>query len=81
MTEFLEVEGGRIAYDVTGDGPLVVLLPGMGIRRDFYSSLARQLVRQATGWPRGSARARGVQHRLVLLHPHRYRSDSRDRSR
>ena len=25
MTEFLEVAGGRIAYDVTGEGPLVVL--------------------------------------------------------
>ena len=28
MTEFLEVDGGRIAYDVTGQGPLVVLLHG-----------------------------------------------------
>ena len=37
MTEFLEVEGGRIAYDVTGSGPLVVLSPGIGDRRHFYS--------------------------------------------
>ena len=26
MTEFVDVPGGRIAYDVTGAGPLVVLL-------------------------------------------------------
>ena len=25
MTEFVDVPGGRIAYDVTGSGPLVVL--------------------------------------------------------
>ncbi len=33
MTEFLEVAGGRIAYDVTGEGPLVVL--SHGIDPDF----------------------------------------------
>jgi pimeloyl-ACP methyl ester carboxylesterase len=44
MTEFLDVEGGRIAYDVTGAGPLVVLAHGMGNRRDAYRFLAPQLV-------------------------------------
>ncbi len=58
MTEFLEVEGGRIAYEVTGDGPLVMLLPGMGIRRDFYSSLARRLV--AAGYRVAAADLRGL---------------------
>ena len=58
MTEFLEVEGGRIAYDVTGDGPLVVLLPGMGIRRDFYRSLTPQLV--AAGYRVAAADLRGL---------------------
>jgi pimeloyl-ACP methyl ester carboxylesterase len=58
MTEFLEVEGGRIAYEVTGDGPLVVLLPGMGTRRDFYSSLAPQLV--AAGYRVAAADLRGL---------------------
>ena len=58
MTEFLEVEGGRIAYEVTGDGPLVVLLPGMGIRRDFYGSLSRQLV--AAGYRVAVADLRGL---------------------
>ena len=57
MTEFLEVEGGRIAYEVTGEGPLVVLLPGMGIRRDFYGSLAAQLV--AAGYRVAVADLRG----------------------
>ena len=42
--EFLNVPGGRLAYEVVGpaDGPLVVALPGMGdltvqaiFRRDF----------------------------------------------
>ena len=33
MTEFLDVPGGRIAYDVTGSGPLVVLSHGIGDRR------------------------------------------------
>ena len=33
MTEFLDIEDGRIAYDVTGSGPLVVLSPGIGDRR------------------------------------------------
>lgn len=40
MTEFLEVDGGRIAYDVTGEGPLVVLAHGMGDNRHAYRFLA-----------------------------------------
>jgi pimeloyl-ACP methyl ester carboxylesterase len=36
MTEFLEVEGGRIAYEVVGEGPLVVLAHGMGDNRNAY---------------------------------------------
>ena len=40
MTEFLDIEGGRIAYDVTGSGPLVVLSPGIGDRRQAYRFLA-----------------------------------------
>ena len=57
MTEFLDVNGGRIAYEVSGEGPLVVLLPGMGIRRDFYRSLAAQLV--AAGYRVAAADLRG----------------------
>jgi pimeloyl-ACP methyl ester carboxylesterase len=43
MTEFLEVAGGRIAYDVTGEGPLVVLSHGIGDRRQAYRFLAPRL--------------------------------------
>ena len=43
MTEFAEIEGGRIAYDVTGQGPLVVLSPGVGDRRQAYRFLAPEL--------------------------------------
>ncbi len=58
MTEFLDVNGGRIAYEVTGAGPLVVLLPGMGITRDFYRSLAAQLA--AAGYRVAAADLRGL---------------------
>jgi len=43
MTEFLEIAGGRIAYDVTGSGPLVVLSHGIGDRRQVYRFLAPKL--------------------------------------
>jgi pimeloyl-ACP methyl ester carboxylesterase len=43
MTEFLDIEGGRIAYDVTGQGPLMVLSPGIGDLRQAYRFLAPQL--------------------------------------
>lgn len=44
MTEFVEIDGGRIAYDVTGEGPTVLLAPGMGTTRDAYRFLAPKLV-------------------------------------
>ena len=43
MTEFLDVPGGRIAYDVTGSGPLVVLSQGIGVSRQDYRFLAPML--------------------------------------
>lgn len=39
-TEFVDVEGGRIAYELVGDGPLVVLSPGMADTRGTYRFLA-----------------------------------------
>jgi pimeloyl-ACP methyl ester carboxylesterase len=39
-TEFLDIAGGRIAYEVLGHGPLVVLSPGMGDTRSTYRFLA-----------------------------------------
>jgi pimeloyl-ACP methyl ester carboxylesterase len=44
MTEFLDINGGRIAYDVAGQGPLVVLSHGIGDRRQAYRFLAPTLV-------------------------------------
>ncbi|MBM2616992.1 alpha/beta hydrolase [Actinoplanes sp. LDG1-06] len=44
MTEFLKIEGGTIAYEVTGEGPLVVLTHGMGDSRESYRFVVPQLV-------------------------------------
>ncbi|WP_182897108.1 alpha/beta fold hydrolase [Microbispora sp. H10830] len=43
MTEFLKIGEGEIAYDVTGEGPLVVMVPGMGDSRRAYRFLAPAL--------------------------------------
>jgi pimeloyl-ACP methyl ester carboxylesterase len=66
MTEFLSVDGGRIAYDVTGEGPLVVLAHGMGDNRNAYRFVVPLLAEagyrvanadlrghgeSSTGWP------------------------------
>jgi pimeloyl-ACP methyl ester carboxylesterase len=42
-TAYLSRPEGRIAYDVSGDGPLVVLVPGMGDLRATYRFLAPAL--------------------------------------
>ena len=44
MTEFLEIDGGRIAYDIEGEGPLVVLGHGLADRREAFRFLAPMLV-------------------------------------
>jgi pimeloyl-ACP methyl ester carboxylesterase len=43
MTEYLEIAGHTLAYDVTGDGPLVVLAHGIGDSRHSYRFLAPTL--------------------------------------
>ncbi len=43
MTEFVDVPGGRIAYEVTASGPLAVLSHGIGVRRQAYRFLAPML--------------------------------------
>jgi pimeloyl-ACP methyl ester carboxylesterase len=43
-TRYLSRDEGRIAYDVAGKGPLVVLVPGMGDLRSAYRLLAPELV-------------------------------------
>ena len=45
MTEFLDIEGGQIAYDVAGDGPLIVLSHGIGDRRQAFRFMVPELVR------------------------------------
>jgi len=57
MTEFLDVPGGRIAYEVTGAGPLVVLSHGIGVRRQDYRFLAPVLAQ--AGYRVASADLRG----------------------
>jgi pimeloyl-ACP methyl ester carboxylesterase len=57
MTEFLNVPGRRIAYDVTGSGPLVVLSHGIGVRRQDYRFLAPMLAQ--AGYRVASADLRG----------------------
>jgi pimeloyl-ACP methyl ester carboxylesterase len=45
MTEFLTLDGGTLAYDLSGStGPLVVLAHGMGDSREAYRFLAPKLV-------------------------------------
>ncbi|GAA2638427.1 alpha/beta hydrolase [Actinomadura fulvescens] len=43
MTDHLDVPGGRIAHDITGEGPLVVLAPGMGDVRATFRLLVPKL--------------------------------------
>lgn len=43
-TQFLERDGGRIAYDVQGSGPLVICAPGMGDIRQTFRYLVPELV-------------------------------------
>jgi len=56
-TSYLDRPGGRIAYEVTGDGPLVVLVPGMGDLRASYRMLAPALV--ASGYRVATTDLRG----------------------
>lgn len=56
-TGFVEVAGGRLAYDVTGEGPLVVLSPGLADTRASYRFLAPMLA--AAGYRVASVDLRG----------------------
>ncbi|MGW5486807.1 alpha/beta fold hydrolase [Streptosporangium sandarakinum] len=57
MTETLKVDGGEIAYRVAGEGPLVVLSPGMGNGMEAYRSLIPRLT--AAGYRVAAADLRG----------------------
>ena len=56
-TSYLTVDGGRIAYEVAGQGPLVVLAHGMGHSRAAYRFVAPRLI--AAGYRVASADLRG----------------------
>lgn len=43
-TRYLQRPGGRLAYDDAGDGPAVVMLPGLGDLRQQYRFLAPELL-------------------------------------
>lgn len=58
MTEFLKVDGGQIAYDVTGEGPLVVLSHGMGDTRTCWRFLTPTLTK--AGYRVAAADLRGL---------------------
>ncbi len=42
-THYLQLQGGKIAYDDTGSGPLVICVPGMGDLRAEYRFLVSQI--------------------------------------
>lgn len=44
MTEYLAVDGGTIAYEVAGSGPLIVLAHGLGDSRAAYHAVTPPLV-------------------------------------
>jgi alpha-beta hydrolase superfamily lysophospholipase len=56
-TQLLDRPEGRIGYEVAGEGPLVVLLPGMGDVRAGYRFLAPALAE--TGYRVASTDLRG----------------------
>jgi hypothetical protein len=43
-TQFLRRDEGRVAYEVSGEGPLVVCVPGMGELRSVYRYTVPALV-------------------------------------
>ncbi|MET3767773.1 pimeloyl-ACP methyl ester carboxylesterase [Marisediminicola sp. UYEF4] len=56
-TRYLSVPGGTIAYDIQGEGPLVLLVPGMGDLRAAYRFLVPALVN--AGYTAASVDVRG----------------------
>ncbi len=83
-TQFIQTDGGRIAYEDTGgNGPAVLAIPGMGDLRSEYRLLrpslqqagyrvitmdARGFGETSTGWSDYSARAVGRDALAVLAH-------------
>ena len=43
---YIDTDGGKLAVEVQGEGPLIVCSPGLGDTRDAYAPVAAQLVKQ-----------------------------------
>jgi pimeloyl-ACP methyl ester carboxylesterase len=82
-TDYLEWDGGRLAFDVRGTGPLVVCVPGIGDLRQEYRFLAPRLADEgfrvatldlrghgesSTGWHDLSAEAIGGDTLALVRH-------------
>jgi len=82
-TAWLERDGGRIAYDVSGEGPLVICVPGIGDLRQEYRFLSPVLEKHgfrvatmdlrghgesSTGWRDVSAEAIGSDIHALIEH-------------
>ncbi|MBP0457021.1 alpha/beta fold hydrolase [Streptomyces montanisoli] len=83
MTEYLAVDGGTIAYEVAGSGPLIVLSHGMGDSRAAFRAVIPPLVaagyrvaavdlrghgESSTGWPAWSRTAIAGDLLAVIRH-------------
>lgn len=42
--EYFETDGGKLAVEIEGDGPLIICAPGLGDHRDVYTPLSQRLV-------------------------------------
>jgi len=58
-TQFLQRNEGRIAYELAGEGPLVVCVPGMGELRSTYRYTVPALAATGLGSPRWTLRGHG----------------------
>ncbi|MER7128263.1 alpha/beta fold hydrolase [Streptosporangium saharense] len=75
-TRFMRVEGGRIAYDVEGEGPLVLLVPGMLDSRETYRFLRPLLVR--AGYRTATMDIRGCGESSAEWDDYSYEAQGRD---
>lgn len=44
VLKYFDIEGGELAVEIEGEGPLVICAPAMGDFRDAFSPLSSQLV-------------------------------------
>jgi len=73
MTERLNIGDNTIAYDMTGEGPLVVLANGIGDSRHSYRFIAPTLAAAGYRVANVTSAAVAIQPRLGRLQPHRHR--------